>query len=69
MTEPGIPNLDALTPEDLRDAIDALRALADYASYRLTSIQLRESGLIAKAQRIEAMQQAIYDTLPEWAKW
>jgi len=69
MTEPGIPNLDAMSPEDLRDVIDALRTLADYASYRITSTQLRCAGLIARAQRSEAMQQAIYDTLPEWAKW
>ena len=62
-------NLDAMDPADLREFAVVSRNLAEYALTKACAMELRATGDIAGAQTREAQCDAIYKSLPDWARW
>jgi hypothetical protein len=65
----NVPNLDAMTPEELRDLCDDLQRLALYAMNKATAMQRRAAGKINDAIRAEAICEQIYQSLPDEWRW
>jgi hypothetical protein len=72
-----VPNLDAMNADELKDFYvsnhsSGNRTLHDAAAYAInkaTAMRLREEGDIARALQYERLADAIYDSLPDAAKW
>lgn len=69
-------NLDCMTVEELREFYKAnkngtteRRVLASYAKNKADAMQLRESGAVASAIRIEAHCDWLYSKFPEYLRW
>lgn len=64
-------NLDDLTinPDELIATADALEKLAMYARHKANGILSRREGRVRTAENAERRADAVYVTLPEWAKW
>lgn len=69
LEEQGVPNLDDETREDLEEKEHAFSKLHSYAIKKGRAMELREQGKIEAASRFEAQCDAIYESLPDWAKW
>jgi hypothetical protein len=65
----NIPNLDAMTPEELREFSDRLTSLAQYASLKADAMERRALGKINDAIRAEAICEQIYQMLPDEWRW
>jgi hypothetical protein len=71
-----VENLDAATPDDLRayarrvrEIRGVLASLATYAEEKAEVIEQRARGDVAVALLREKQLEAIYGTLPRWARW
>lgn len=65
----GVPNLDDCDPDELEQHISAFGALQRYGELRRFARDARLAGQMPRAQQLEARMQAIYSSLPAWAKW
>lgn len=65
----AVPNLDAMSRDDLIALRAALLQLAEYANYKAGAIPERAAGDIAEAQRYERAAERVYSMLPTWARW
>lgn len=65
----NIPNLDGMTPDELREASDAFRMLSLYASNKARAMRERVNGNITSALSIEHACDRIYQTLPRSYRW
>lgn len=64
-----MPNLDAMTPDELREASEAFRMLSLYASKKARAMRERGNGNITSALSIEASCERIYQTLTQSYRW
>jgi hypothetical protein len=66
-----VPNLDDITtdPKEMAEVADVLAKLSLYASKKAKAMQFRAAGAIANAVVEEHSMEAVYQTLPRWAKW
>lgn len=64
-----VPALDALSPEDLDAACDALFVLHTLAQAIRSSQTLRREGRIAEALTLETRVDTIYQRLPQSLRW
>ena len=62
-------NLDALSPEELREAASALATLRHYAVKKEAAMKHRLNGNIESALIAEEKCDVAYHKLPKWAKW
>lgn len=83
MLDPSLlENLDCSWPDDLRAYATKLRAmevapedettrrsLAEYATIKASAMELCASGNVLEAARLEGNCDAIYNRLPDYAKW
>jgi hypothetical protein len=81
MTNPHDWNLDTMSPSELREFASWIKTwktrlsgavcgeLSTYASYKARAIELRLSGQISVAQKLEDACDDIYARLPAWARW
>lgn len=54
---------------ELADAERIFKQLARYCVLRADAIRMRKNGMVAYAEQVEVELQAIYDRLPQSAKW
>jgi hypothetical protein len=65
----NVPNIDAMTDDELREFSDHASTLAQYVSTKLLAMSTRKDGRINEAIRIEAHLERLYQILPiEW-RW
>jgi len=64
-----MPNLDAMTSDELTEASDAFRMLSLYAAKKARAMRERGNGNITSALSIEASCDRIYQTLPQSYRW
>lgn len=84
LSEEYLENLDGQTQEELMAYAERLNELnlpvasedahvrdklARYASHKAYAMKCRAQGIIASAMQLEAGCDAIYKSLPDWAKW
>jgi hypothetical protein len=63
------PNLDAMSPEDLRTFADNAGRLASYASLKVSALRERAEGRVDDAIRAETICEQIYHLLPDDWRW
>lgn len=59
----------AIFPDRPRGYVSATGSLRGYASNKATAMSCRSRGDIRAAQVYEAICEAIFEDLPQWAKW
>lgn len=64
-----VPNLDAMTVEELHEAHEAFTALARYACVKASAMQWRAAGEVATAVFYEQQAEACYRRLPASYRW
>jgi hypothetical protein len=64
-----IPNLDALSPDDLDELRVVFHKLSAYCDTRSIAMLARAEGNTPLAARLEGYADYIYKDLPEWARW
>jgi hypothetical protein len=69
MVNLDVPNLDAMTAEELFELGSELHRLAGYADSKALAMRYRLAGKIELAQRQERRCEAIYNTLPPSWRW
>jgi hypothetical protein len=69
MSIPFPPNLDAMSPEDLRAFGDNLQRLANYAFMKANAMNDRSKGRIDDALRAESICEQVYHLLPDEWRW
>ena len=62
-------NLDACDAGDTQQIADVLYLLAEYAQRKAWAQRYRVQGNIEHAQHHEGKNEALYQRLPEWARW
>jgi hypothetical protein len=69
MTIPTVPNLDAMSVDELNKLSGYASTLCQYASLKATAMLWREQGRIEDAIRTEKHLETLYQMLPiEW-RW
>jgi hypothetical protein len=63
------PNLDAMSPEDLRAFAENSQRLAQYVSLKVSALRERSEGRINDALRAEMICEQIYHLLPDEWRW
>lgn len=64
-----MPNLDGMTPDELREASEAFRMLSLYAAKKSRAMRERGNGNITSALSVENACDRIYQTLPQSYRW
>ena len=62
-------DLDCLQSHELGDVLVGLAQLSLYAAKRQQAMQARERYNPLRADRLERECDALYETLPDWARW
>ncbi len=65
----SVPNIDALSDEDLVTLANVLGTLSDYCVECIVARDYRKAGEIDAAVRTEKYSEFIYSELPNWARW
>jgi hypothetical protein len=65
----NVPNLDAMTPDELREFCDQTQHLSMYANLKAQAIEQRATGRINDALRAEAICEQIYQMIPDEWRW
>jgi hypothetical protein len=65
----SIPNLDAMTDQELRECSGHFSTLAQYASLKGMAMNSRKNGRVADAIRTEAYLEKLYQLLPTEWRW
>ncbi len=69
MDDLGIPNLDAMTPEELQAAEEVCARLQEICRQLRNAKRDRLAGRIVAAQKQENAAEEQYAKLPAWARW
>ena len=64
-----VPNLDAMSNEELGQLQEVYYMLSLYASCKISAKSYRENGQITKALANEKYCENVYKRLPMWARW
>lgn len=63
------PNLDALSPQELRNMCTLFTEMTDYATHKVRALEHRAAGRFELAAQEESICESIYNALPMWASW
>jgi hypothetical protein len=69
MTSLNVPNIDAMTADELRKLSNELLHLSTYANLKAQAMERRAEGEINAALRAEALCEQLYQTLPDEWRW
>ncbi|WP_448168666.1 hypothetical protein [Burkholderia ambifaria] len=64
-----VPNIDALSLDELVQLQRGLSQLERYVRARHAAVKARQAGDIAHATHCEQVCDGFYKHLPEWARW
>lgn len=62
-------NLDEMDWFELGNAVVVFTDLAEYARQKRLAVAYRGDGNILEARHYESQCEAVYERLPDWARW